>query len=126
MTKTEYNGCYMRQNMSPAAPQLVTALIGDSLARVRLSRNLTQAMLAGEAGISISTLKRLEHGNNPTLDSLVRVITALGLAENLSLLIPDTSVRPLERAAAKGHERQRARGAKTKQPNGEPWTWDVP
>jgi transcriptional regulator with XRE-family HTH domain len=113
------------QNFKLASPVQATALIGESLAQFRLSRNLPQTDLALEAGISLSTLKRLERGNNPTLDSLVRVMTALGLAENLSLLIPDTSVRPLERAAAKGHERQRARSARAKRPNGEPWTWDA-
>jgi transcriptional regulator with XRE-family HTH domain len=111
---------------SAATSDQAITLIGESLARVRLSRNLPQATLAKEAGISLSTLKRLEHGNNPTLDSLVRVMAALGISENLSLLVPDTSVRPLERAATIGHERQRARAPKTSHPSSAAWKWDVP
>jgi transcriptional regulator with XRE-family HTH domain len=107
-----------------AAPGQVVAAIGASLAAVRLSRNVTQAALADEAGISVSTLKRLEHGDNPTLDSLVRVMIALKLVDNLALLVPDASVRPLELAASKPPRRQRARKSNPVKPTtGMPWTW---
>jgi transcriptional regulator with XRE-family HTH domain len=106
------------------APGQIVAAIGASLAAVRLSRNVTQSALADEAGISVSTLKRLEHGDNPTLDSLVRVMTALKLVDNLALLVPDTSIRPLELASSKPPRRQRARKSNHVKPTtARPWTW---
>lgn len=112
---------------SVASPDQLIASIGESIAHFRLARNLTQATLASEAGISLSTLKRLEHGDNPTLDSVVRVFQALGLGDNLAILIPDASVRPLERAATQGkQQRKRARPKEPKSTDAiEPWTWEA-
>ncbi len=99
--------------------------IGEGIAQVRLARNLTQAALSAEAGISIATLKRLERGDNSTLDSLIRVMGALGLAENFALLVPDASVRPLELARSAGKQRQRARATRDEMAeNVTPWTWE--
>lgn len=108
-----------------ASPAQIVEALGASLARQRLARNQTQAQLAAAAGVSVSTLKRLEAGDNPTLDSLIRVLGALGLAGNLAALAPDASVRPLERASTLRRERRRARPmAKVASPTGETgWTW---
>ncbi len=92
---------------------------------MRLARNLTQAALSAEAGISIATLQRLERGDNSTLDSLFRVIGALGQAENFAMLVPDVSVRPLELARSAGKQRQRARKQRDEvAENVTPWTWE--
>lgn len=85
--------------------------VGNRLAKIRLSRNLTQASLAQDAGASVSSVKRLEAGENVSLDTFVRVLTALGLTGHLSAFLPDPEVRPIERVKRDGHERQRARGA---------------
>ena len=99
--------------------------IGESLAQVRLVRNLTQAALAAEAGISIATLKRLERGDNSTLDSLIRVMVVLGLAENFAILVPDASIRPLELSRSAGKQRQRARIQREEMAKSDtPWTWE--
>ncbi|WP_245307462.1 helix-turn-helix domain-containing protein [Rhizobium altiplani] len=96
--------------------------MGQKLERFRLSRNITQQQLATDAGISERTLRRLESGDNPTLDSLIRVLIALKIQGNIDLLIPDSRIRPIERVRTKGTERQRSRSTKTaKQPK--PWEW---
>jgi transcriptional regulator with XRE-family HTH domain len=123
--------CLLRPFMTPsidpltASPARIVEALGTSLARQRLARNQTQAQLAAAAGISVSTLKRLEAGDNPTLDSLIRVLGALGLAGNLAVLVPDASVRPLERASALRNERRRARPAPAvgDSPVGSGWKW---
>lgn len=51
--------------------------LGRRIARIRLSRNLTQASLAREAGASVRSIKRLEAGGNVSLDTLVRVLAAI-------------------------------------------------
>lgn len=96
--------------------------IGDRIAKIRLSRNLTQAVLARETGTSVSSVKRLEAGENTSLDTFIRVLTALGLADHLTGFLPDPDVRPIERVKRKGHERQRASGRKGSAKPTE-WAW---
>jgi transcriptional regulator with XRE-family HTH domain len=92
------------------------------LERLRLSRNITQSQLAADAGISERTLRRLESGDNPTLDSLIRVLIALKIQRNIDLLVPDSRIRPIERVRTKGSERQRSRSAKTTKRTKQ-WEW---
>lgn len=99
--------------------------IGSKLERLRLSRNITQTDLAIDAGISERTLRRLESGDGATLDSLLRVLLALKIAQNLELLVPDPRVRPIERVRTGGTERQRSRSAKSDQ-TPKQWQWGSP
>ncbi|ROR24656.1 helix-turn-helix protein [Comamonas sp. BIGb0124] len=96
--------------------------IGERLTRLRLSRNLTQATLAREAGASVSSIKRLEAGENTSLDTFLRVLGALGLDERLSAVLPDPEVRPVERVRHGGRERRRAR-EKAVPAKATDWAW---
>ncbi|KLO28218.1 helix-turn-helix domain-containing protein [Mycobacterium haemophilum] len=96
--------------------------LGTRIARIRLGRNLTQASLAKEAGASVRSIKRLEAGENTSLDTLIRVLAALNLSDRLSSALPNPDVRPVERVKREGHERQRARERKTV-PKATDWAW---
>ena len=96
--------------------------LGRRLAKLRLARNVTQRMLAEDAGIGLRTLRRLEAGESCGLDSLLRVAIALGLGESLLSAVPPREVRPIERVDSGGRERQRARPRKDPSPEG-PWSW---
>ena len=98
------------------------AEVGSRLARIRLSRNITQEALAQEAGIGLRTLRRLEADGSCTLDSFLRVIIILGLADHLLSTIPAQDIRPIERIGARHSERKRARPARDQRPK-KPWTW---
>lgn len=50
----------------------VLAELGDRLSRRRLQRNLTQAQLAREAGVSKRTVIRLERGESSQVTNLIR------------------------------------------------------
>jgi transcriptional regulator with XRE-family HTH domain len=91
-----------------ASDEAVLAEIGTRLARARLERNLTQAALAAEAGVSRSTIKRLEAGGSSQLANLIRVLRALGWLGNLAALFPAASIRPLQALERDGARRQRA------------------
>lgn len=97
--------------------------LGERLAQLRLSRNLTQVALASEAGTSASSIKRLEAGANTSLETLLRVLRVLGLATHLLDNLPDPGVRPIERVRLGGRERQRARHTGTT-PKATDWAWD--
>ena len=96
--------------------------LGTRIARIRLSRNLTQARLAEEAGASVSSVKRLEAGANTSLDTLLRVLTVLNLEDRLAGALPDPDVRPIERISHEGRERQRAREGKSASMPSK-WVW---
>ena len=87
----------------------IEAEIGSRLARLRLSRNVTQSMLAKDAGIGLRTLGRLEAGGPSTLDTLLRVAVALDLGDAVLGAIPASQIRPIERVSRTGAERRRAR-----------------
>ncbi|MCZ7450820.1 helix-turn-helix transcriptional regulator [Agrobacterium rhizogenes] len=104
------------------SPEMLAKQIGQRVERLRLSRNITQGQLAVDAGISERTLRRLEAGDNPTLDTLLRVLTALKIEGNLDLLVPDSRVRPIERVRIQGMERQRSRPTSSQKPP-KKWEW---
>ena len=100
-------------------------LLSDRLVRHRLNRNLTQSELARTAGISLRTLARLENGEPTQLESLLRILIALGLEDGLNRLVPDVPESPIEQLKRAGRRRRRASGKrKPDQPDGEAWTWD--
>lgn len=104
---------------SPVQATLVT--IGARMAKVRLAKNQTQADLARESGASVSSIKRMEAGENTSLDTFLRVLKALELERRLLDFLPDMSVRPVERIQLTGRERKRAREKKSE--DATPWIW---
>lgn len=83
------------------------ARFGSAFEAYRLSRNIRQEDLADQAGIARSTLARLERDGTATLDTTLRVLDALGLADRMMLLIPEVKESPLDLLSG---SRQRATG----------------
>lgn len=104
-----------------ASDQIESALCAR-LEQIRLSRNMTQRALAEEAGVSPRTVNRIASGEGISLDTFIRILSALRIQQNLSALLPDPSVRPIERVALEGRERQRAR-PKGRTGASSAWTW---
>jgi len=98
--------------------------LGGRLRRNRIRRDLTQADLAREAGVSVDTVKRVESGRAIGTDNLLRVLRALGLLEALGRAIPDPPPSPLERLAQQGAERQRVRHPRAPRAGRDAWSWD--
>lgn len=98
-------------DFSIGSSEQIAAALADRLKRIRLSRNLTQADLAKEAGVSTNTIGRLEASLGVSADTLIRVLTALGIQNRLEALLPDPTVRPVERVALGGRQRERARAS---------------
>lgn len=111
-----------RPDMNVASPRQRGKQLGRKLAQIRLARNILQAELAETAGISERTLRRLESGDGATLDTFIRVLAALNLGDNLDLLVPDPSIRPMERLRTSGNERQRSSATKEDKTTGK-WEW---
>lgn len=104
----------------------ILEVLGRRLAQHRLNRNLTQEELAKNAGVSIATLKRIEHGSNSTLlMNLINVLRALGLESGLEALVPEVPASPIQLATIQRKVRKRAgRKRKSSVDDDEPtWTW---
>ena len=108
-------------DFSLASNEAIEADLGQRIEAIRLGRNVNQTQLAVEAGVSRRTITRLENGGGVSVDTLIRVLRALGLADRLAALLPDPGVRPIERGRLKGRKRQRAR-PQAKQATAR-WTW---
>ena len=73
-------------------PNLARSLaeLGKRLKRARIRRNLTAAMVAERAGISLPTLRLVERGSPSTsLAVYAQVLLALDLAKDLDLIAQD-------------------------------------
>lgn len=97
--------------------------LGKRVARQRIDRQLTQAALAVEAGLSKRTVERVEAGAGVQLVSLVRILRVLDLVDGLNGLVPEAVPRPLELLRMKGKMRQRASSKKRPQEDGGTWSW---
>jgi transcriptional regulator with XRE-family HTH domain len=98
--------------------------LGGRLAGVRLGRNLTQAALAEQAGVSKRTVERLEAGAVATqLSGFVRICRVLGLLEGFENLVPAAGPGPMEQLKRKSRNRQRASGNKTTSSKPAKWKW---
>ncbi len=110
-------------DFSVAASDQIEAALCKRLELIRLSRNMTQVQLAKEAGVSPRTIGRLGKGLGVSVDTFIRVLTALGIQQNLEALLPDPSVRPIERIGVRRGERKRARPGSSNIETSA-WSWD--
>ena len=104
--------------------EAVLQIIGQRLAAIRLSMNLTQGELAERAGVGLRTIQRMEMGQAATQLSLfLRVCRVLELMDRLDVMISEPPVSPMEMLRRKGRTRRRA-SAKNEPPTDHvPWTW---
>jgi transcriptional regulator with XRE-family HTH domain len=83
--------------------------LGARLRGYRLQQNVTTAELALRAGIGIATAARAETGRNTSVETLVKILRALGRLDALDAILPPPLVSPIQLAARQGHQRRRAR-----------------
>jgi transcriptional regulator with XRE-family HTH domain len=102
--------------------EALLAELGERLAQTRLNRNVTQAELAREAGVSKRTVERLEAGASTQLSNLVRIVRALGLLENFELLVPEPTPSPIQQLKRQSRKRIRASTA-SRTATAAPWKW---
>ena len=107
-------------DFSVASSSAIIKALFERIEEIRLSRNISQAELAKEAGVSRSTITRLARGESLSVDSFVRIMQALGLADHLEALLPNPNVRPVERIRLDGKERRRA---SSKRKVAGTWSW---
>ncbi|MCR5569879.1 MAG: helix-turn-helix domain-containing protein [Paludibacteraceae bacterium] len=79
----------MKRELLPSQIRILQTL-GEQIRYARLRRDLTTVQIAERAGISRSTLVRIEKGDEGVaLGQYFRVLIALGLASDITLVAKD-------------------------------------
>lgn len=68
--------------------------LGQKIKTYRIMKEMSQQDLEDESGVSKRSISRLEQGEMVQVDNLFKIIIALGLGENIELLVPDQTKRP--------------------------------
>ena len=109
--------------MKHISDETLLSEIGSRLARRRLDRNLTQALLARQAGVSRPTIERMEGGASTQVTNLIRVLRVLDLLQNIDALIPPTVPSPIQQLRLSGKRRERASRKGLSTPPKRKWQW---
>jgi len=112
----------MSQILSKSQSERMELDLCKRLVDVRLMKNINQRTIAEMAGVFPRTISRMENGKVVTLDTFIRVMSALGIADQLSVLAPASEIRPVERVC-KGRERKHASSPRKKKDSGQKWQW---
>lgn len=76
--------------------KLILEKIGENLKAARLKQNISQQSLAESAGVSLSSLKKIEKGEIGTFDNLLQVLRTLGKLDVLVPLVEEEQLSPSE------------------------------
>jgi transcriptional regulator with XRE-family HTH domain len=83
--------------------------LGARVRHQRVAQGLKQQELAAKAAVSADALSALENGRSVTVESLARVLQALGFREAVINLLPAPVPSPIALQKLAGKERQRVR-----------------
>ena len=95
-------------NLKRMSDQAIVKEIGNRIRNQRLLQNYSQSELATRAGISVSTIQKLEYGTASTIKTVIQVLRVLGKLESLNNFIPKPKPSPIELAKFEGKQRERA------------------
>ncbi|MCW8193365.1 helix-turn-helix transcriptional regulator [Proteobacteria bacterium 005FR1] len=114
----------MSINFSLASDQQVHDELCRRLRQARLNAEVTQKELAERSGVAVNTIGRMELGKiSPTLASIIAILRALGLVEQLDSFLPPPPLSPL-RLAEGDAPRKRVRKSKKRSKPGAGWKWE--
>lgn len=106
-------------------PESIAAELGVREKRYRIDYPMTQEELSIKSGVSVGSIRRFEKDGGIQLTSLIRILQALNLDQNLDLLIPDNTQRPsyyLDRSRNQVRERATSPSKRPQiRPNN--WVW---
>lgn len=87
----------------------ILELIGKKLQEYRVSKNISQKQLSEITGVSRSRISDIENGSPSSLVSLIEIMRALKILDNIELLIPSVVKSPREVLKETLKKRKRAR-----------------
>ncbi len=87
----------------------IGGILGKRLKQHRLAQNLTQAQLAEQVGVGLSTVARIESGQGGTVENFIRLAIGLGLINEFAALF-EYKPKTIDDVIAKQTPRKRASG----------------
>lgn len=87
----------------------ILELIGKKLQEYRVSKNISQKQLSDITGVSRSRISDIENGSPSSMVSLIEIMRALKILDNIELLIPAVVKSPREVLKETLKKRKRAR-----------------
>ena len=96
-------------NLNIMSSGAICKKIGQRLKRARLNANRTQKEVADRAGLSVTAVQSVERGD-ARLESVVLVLMALDMVEQIKNFVPEQEISPLQLVKLQGKKRQRASG----------------
>lgn len=93
---------------------------GNRIKQYRVSLNITQSQLARKCGLSVTTLMRIENGEDTKWSNIIKILSEIKLLDNLDILIPEPQ---LDYKAMFEEKTIRKRARPDKQKNDNNWVW---
>lgn len=88
--------------------------IGERARRLRLMRNMRQEELASRAGVGIATVVRFEKTGSASIETVLRIATALGAEHVFDKLFEAPPYASIDEALARPRAAQRKRAPRVK------------
>ncbi len=94
--------------------------IGARIKDQRIASHLTQRELSLKAGISVSSVCRIEQGKSIQFDNLLCIMKALNLLSKLEIAIPAHQITPMQRLSGEQKKKTYRKSGKKIQGS---WEW---
>ncbi len=99
--------------------QTILRDIGKRVKQKRLKKNITQVQLAKNAGLNVSTIQGVENGSPFGMLSLIQILRALNLLDDINNFLPVETISPIQLVKMQGKDRQRASNKKGNKETGD-------
>lgn len=95
----------------------ILQLVGYKIKRSRLAQNITQASVAKDSEVPLSTIRRIERGEIGSMSSLLRVMRVLGMLDLINPITEEEKMSPNEylKLMSKTAKKKRQRAYNNKQ-----------
>lgn len=105
-----------------SSTQEVLKEIGRRIKKTRIAMSVTQEEMAERTALSKRTISNLETGKDVSLSTLIDILRAENLLQNMDLITPDEGIRPSQ-IVALGKMRERVRNGKQPGTGKTEWKW---
>lgn len=103
--------------------QTVLKELGKRLKTYRIQNTLTQDDLANKSGVSRRSIQYMEDGQEVKFSTVIKILIALDLGQNLDLLIPNPSRSPINIMRENAHKKRSRVSRLPSEPTNKNFKW---
>lgn len=92
--------------------------LGRRIKDIRIGRSITQQELSQNAGVSFSTVTRVESGEGVNIENYMKILRILELLHNFDFLVPEQQPTPEELFKGKPKRKRASRQKRERE-----WKW---